>query len=173
MRKSILALLMLAALGPATAQAGVSVEYASQVDFSQYQSFSFEKNEEVHDAELEAWLQEAVARELLAKGLKKVDQGGDLLVRTRADVHEQQRTEVNIVGERVIWNDDITSATPTGEMMRQVGLGIAVVELLDGHSRLQVWQGVVGVESRPEVGKQSEKRLNKLIAKMFKKYPPQ
>ena len=100
-------------------------------------------------------------------------QDGDLLFKTRANTHEQQRAEVDIIGERVIWDDDTSSARRGGERMREVGLGIVVVELLDGYSKLQVWQGVVGIESRPEVGKQSEKRLNKLIAKMFKKYPPQ
>ena len=173
MRNSILALLLLMALGSAIALAGVSVEYASQVDFSQYRSFSFQQSDEIQDAEFETWLQDAVARELLAKGLKKVDQDGDLLVKTRANVHEQQRAEVDIIGERVILDDDLSTARRGGERMRQVGLGIVVVELLDGYSKLQVWQGVVGVEARPEVGKQSEKRLNKLIAKMFKKYPPQ
>jgi len=113
-----------------------------------------------------------VTRELLAKGLKKLDEGGDLLVRTRVTIEEQTRTEVNIVGDRVIWGDDIVGASPTGEMMREVGLGIVVVELLDGHSRLHVWQGFVGAEARSEMGKRSEKRINKLIGNMFKKYPP-
>lgn len=172
MRNSILTILLLATLGVAPGVAGVSVEYASQTDFSQYKSFSWVEGTPAQDPQLEKWLQEAVTRELLAKGLKKLDEGGDLLVRTRVTIEEQTRTEVNIVGDRGIWGDDIVGASPSGEMMREVGLGIVVVELLDGYSRLHVWQGVVGAEARPEVGKRSEKRINKLIGNMFKKYPP-
>lgn len=172
MRKSILTFLLLATLGAATGSAGVSVEYASQTDFSQYKSFSWVEGTAAQDPQFDKWLQAAVTRELLAKGLKKLDEGGDLLVRTRVSIEEQHRTEVNIVGDRGIWGDDIVGASPTGEMMRAVDLGIVVVELLDGHSKLQVWQGVVGAEARPEVGKRSEKRINKLIGNLFKKYPP-
>lgn len=172
MRNSIPTFVLLATLGAATGRAGVSVEYASQANFSQYGSFSWVEGTAAQDPQLEQWLQGAVTRELLAKGLTKLDKGGDLLVRTRVSVHEEQRTEVDIVGPRGIWGEDITSVSPTGEKMREVGLGIVVVELLDGYSKLQVWQGVVGAEARPEVGKHSEKRINKLIGKMFKKYPP-
>ena len=172
MRNSILMFLLLATLGTATGRAGVSVEYSSQADFSQYASFSWVEGSAAQDPQFEQWLQNAVTRELLAKGLKKLDEGGDLLVRTRVSVEKKQRAEVDIIGDRGIWGEDVTHATRTGETMREVGLGIAVVELLDGYSKLQVWQGVVGAEARPEVGNQSEKRINKLIGKMFRKYPP-
>lgn len=172
MRHSISIFLLLASLGVTTGRAGVSVEYASQVDFAQYKSFSWVEGTSADDPRFEQWLQSAVTRELLAKGLKKVDEGGDLLVRTRVTVEDQERAEVDIIGQRGIWGDDVTHASPTGEMLREVGLGIVVVELLDGHSKLHVWQGVVGAEAYPEVGQRSEKRVNKLIGKMFKKYPP-
>lgn len=173
MRNSVLIFLIVASFGPAISLAGVSVEYAKQVDFAQFKSFSWIEGTAAQDPQVDQWLQGAVTRELLAKGLKKVDEGGDLLVRTRVRVQEEQRAEVTIVGDRAVWGEDVTSARPTGEMMRQVGMGIVVVELLDGYSRLQVWQGVVGAQARPEVGRQSEKRISRLIGKMFRKYPPE
>ena len=172
MRNALTILFILSILFASVGAAGVSVEYASHADFSRYQSFSWVEGTAAQDPRVEQWLRDAVTRELLAKGLKKLDEGGDLLVRTRVSVHGQQRVERDIIGERGIMSDDLMSVSPTGEAVREVGLGVVVVELLDGYSKLQVWQGLVGADTRPEVGKHSEKRISKLINKMFKKYPP-
>lgn len=151
--------------------AGVSVEHASQVDFSQYRTFSFVGGTAATNPQLEKWLHEAVTRELRAKGLQMLAEGGDLLVRTRFEVREQQRLEVDILGEHSIPASDATKVTP-GENAREIGMGTVVVELIDGHSKLTVWQGVVGAVTRTEVGKSSQKRLDKAIGRLFKKYPP-
>jgi len=153
------------------ANAGVSVDHASRVDFTQYRTFTFTAGTAAADPQLEKWLHEAITRELRAKGLQKLAAGGDLLVRTRVTVREEQRLEVDILGEGSILESDTTKVTP-GEYAREVGMGTVAVELLDGYSKLTVWQGVVGAVTRTEVGKSSQKRLDKAIGRLFKKYPP-
>jgi hypothetical protein len=153
------------------ASAGVSVEYASQTDFTRYRTFSFIEGTAAEDPRLETWLHEAVTRELRDKGLQMLAEGGDLLVRTHFKVREEQRLEVDILGEGSILEADTTKVTP-GEYARDVGMGIVEVGLLDGYTRLQVWQGIVGAVTRTEVSKNSEKRINKAVGNLFKKYPP-
>lgn len=153
------------------ASAGVSVEHASQVDFSQYRTFSFVEGTAAADPQVEKWLHEAVTRELRAKGLQMLAEGGDLLVRTQLTVRQEQRLEVDILGQGSILERDTTKVTP-GEYARDVGMGTVVIELLDGYSKLIVWQGVVGTVTRTEVGKSSKKRLDKAMNRLFKKYPP-
>ena len=87
-------------------------------------------------------------------------------------MREQQRLEVDILGEGSIPESDVTKVTP-GENARDIGMGTLVVELMDGYSKLTVWQGVVGAVTRTEVGKSSQKRLDKAVNRLFKKFPPQ
>jgi len=153
------------------AYAGVSVEYASQADFTQYRTFSFIEGTAAEDPRLEKWLHEAVTRELRTKGLQMLAEGGDLLVRTHFKVRAEQRLEVDILGEGSILEADTTKVTP-GENARDVGMGMVKVGLLDGYSKLQIWQAIAGAVTRTEVSKNSEKRINKAVGNMFKKYPP-
>lgn len=151
--------------------AGVSVEHASQADFSQYRTFSFVDGAAGTEPQLEKWMHEAVTRELRAKGLQMLAEGGDLLVRTQLEVRERQQLEVDILGEGSIPKADTTKVTP-GENARDVGMRTLVVELMDGYSKLTVWQGVVGAVTQIEVQKNSQKRLDKAVSRLFKKYPP-
>jgi hypothetical protein len=86
-------------------------------------------------------------------------------------VREDQRVEVDIFGEGSMPPTDVTKISP-GENAREVGTGTLVVELLDGYSKLTVWQGVAGAVTRVEPGKGSQKRIDKAVTRMFKKYPP-
>jgi len=172
MRYSMRWFFLLSLLVATLAHAGVAVEHASQVDFSQYRTFTWIEGTAAEDPQLEKWLHEAVTRELRAKGLQMLAEGGDLLVRTHLTVREEQRLEVDILGQGSILEADTTKVTP-GEYAREVGMGTVVVDLLDGYSRLQVWQGIVGAVTRTEASKSSEKRINKSMGRLFKKYPPQ
>ena len=158
------------------AYAGVSVEHASHADFSQYRTFSFvekpaAEETSTQDPQIAKWLRDAVTRELRDKGLQMLAQGGDLQVRAVLEVREDQRVEVDIFGEGSMPPTDVTKISP-GENAREVGTGTLVVELLDGYSKLTVWQGVAGAVTRVEPGKGSQKRIDKAVTRMFKKYPP-
>lgn len=171
MRNAMRVFFLLGFLLAGLSAAGVTVDYASQADFTQYRTFSFVEGTVAEDERLEKWLHEAVTRELRAKGLQMLAEGGDLLVRTHLKVREEQRLEVDILGEGSIPKANATKVTP-GENARDVGMGMVVLDLLDGYSKLQVWQAVAGAVTRTQVSKNSEKRINKAVENMFKKYPP-
>ena len=165
-------LFLLGLLFTTWAYAGVSVEYASHADFSQYRTFSFVEGKAAGDPKIDKWLRDAVTRELREKGLQMLAQGGDLQVRVVLEVREDQRVEVDIFGEGSMPPSDVTKIT-SGENAREVGMGTLVIELLDGYSKLTVWQGVSGAVTRLEPVPSSQKRLDKAVVKMFKRYPPQ
>ena len=151
--------------------AGVSVEYASNVDFAQYRSFTFIEGVAAEDPQVEVWLHDAITKELRDKGLQMLAEGGDPLVRTRLTVREEQRLEVDILGQGSILEGDTIKVTP-GEYAREVGRGTVIVEMLDGYSKLQVWQGVAAAVTGTETGKSSGKRIQRVVNKMFRRFPP-
>ena len=171
MRNAIRGFFVAGILVPGLVVAGVSVESVSQTDFTQYRTFSFVEGTPAQDPRVEKWLHEAITREMRDKGVQMLAEGGDLLVRTHLTVREQQRLEVDILGEWSIPETESTKVTP-GENARDIGRGTVAVELLDGYSKLVIWQGVAGAVTRPQVTPSSEKRINKAIGNMFKKYPP-
>jgi len=172
MRYSMRCFFLVGLLGTTGASGGVSVDYARQADFSQYRTFTWVDGTAAEDPRVEKWIREAVTRELRADGLQMLAEGGDLLVRTHLTLREEHRMEVDIIGERVVGQDSVTKVTP-GENMREVGVGTVAVDLLDGYSKLQVWQGVVGAVTRPEIGKKTQKRIDKSIGRVFRRYPPE
>lgn len=172
MRNTIRWSLSVTLLISSLASAGVSVEHARQVDFSQYRTFSWIEGTAAEELEVEKWLRKAVTDELRGKGLQMVAESGDVLVRTHVTVRDEQRFEVDILGNPSQWQSDVTAAGPTGVYTREVGVGTVVVDLLDGYTKLQVWQGIASAVTAPEVSKRSEQRIKKAAAKLFKKYPP-
>ena len=172
MREMNRLLLVFTLLGVSMAHAGVTVEYSSSADFTQYRTFSWVEGTAAEDPEVERILRKTVTEELRREGLQMLTEGGDLLVRTHVNLREEKRQEVDIMGQRGYWREEVTSVTPTGEYTREVGIGTIVVDLLDGHSKLQIWQGVVGQVPQPQAGKRSEQQFNKAFTKLFKKYPP-
>jgi len=153
--------------------AGVSVNHAKGVDFSQYHTFTWVEDGVAGDPVVGELVKKSVTHQLMRVGLKRVDQGGELLVRARVVEREHEVLDVDILNVTDRWGDEATALGPTGEYMREIGVGTVVVDLLDGHSKLQIWRGIAEAVSRPEPGVKSEKRLNKVIGKMFKGFPPE
>ncbi len=171
MHATIRIVLALSLLVASIAGAGVTVEYASQADFSAYRTFTWVEGTPAADEEVEKILRQSVSEALRDRGLQMLTEGGDLLVRTRLNLREGRRQEVAIV-QRGAWQGDVSAVAPGGELTREVDTGTVVVELLDGHSKLLVWQGVVGQVPQSQGGKRSEQQFKKAMTKLFKRYPP-
>jgi hypothetical protein len=165
-----LALLLLVL--PAPVLAAVSVDHAKSVDFSQYKSFAWSKQQEVPDPELARKIQEAVDNELIAKGLAQVASNADLTITIRLSVHEERREEMDIFGYPTRWGESAARTGQTGEVRVEVEVGRLTVDLLDGASGLHLWRGTA---TRITSGKSegSSKRIDKAVRKMFKDFPPQ
>jgi hypothetical protein len=175
MRSSSWAVLALMVGLTSAASAGVSVDYTKGADFSRFRSFSWiaVQAETAADPAVEKSLRSAVVEVLESKGLTWVEQGGDLLVRARIVRREEERVDVDILGYEGRWAGSAVPAGSPGEYLREVGVGTLVIDLLDGHSELQVWRGIAQAVARPEPGRKSEKRIEKAVRKLFAAFPPQ
>ena len=56
--------------------------------------------------------------------------------------------------------------------VREIPMGTILVDILDAESRELIWRGTATAAISTKAEK-NEKKLNKLVGKMFKKFPPE
>lgn len=158
--------------------AGITVDQAQEADFDRFTSFAWVKDSETADREAEQPIREAeemihvaISRELTSRGLREVTEEPHLLVRWSFVVREEERDDVDILEEAARWGSSATQAGQPGEYTREIDMGTLVVDLLDGYSKLQIWRATATAVVRPKANKRSEKRINKVVGKMFESYP--
>lgn len=161
--------------------AGITVDLKEDTDFDQYSSFAWVESDESDDARLDSRYREAddliraaVNRELADLGLREVTEDPDLLIRTNFVVRGENRNDVDILEDDGRWGatgeEEEMSGQP-GEYVRDIEMGTLTVDLLDGYSKLEVWRATATAVVRPRVNKRSEKRIYKVVGKMFESYP--
>ena len=108
-----------------------AVEYDHQVDFSRYKTWSWQAGSTAAlDLAADKRIREALARELSARGLSRVDSDATLLVR----YHAARKTQIDLVPL-----DSASAAPPSG--IRYAQTGSLVIDLLDAASGKVVWRG--------------------------------
>ena len=164
-----LALLLVVLAAPATA--AVSVDYAKSVDFSQYKTYRWSEPTQTLNPELERKIHEAIDKELMAKGLTKLDGEADLTITIQLTVQDEKREEMDILGYPNRWGESAERAGQSGDVLLEVEVGRLIVDLLDGASGLYLWRGTA---TRVTAGKPggSAKLINRVARKMFKDFPP-
>ena len=145
-----------------------TVDFDHSADFSRYRTYTWKDTGEIADSiwdrRVESVLQDTVA----ARGLKKVDRDGDLLmvVHARFSVETQVTTWNSGWGYGWGWG-------PTTTQVTQIPLGTMIVDLVDAKNNQLVWRGIANDTLQP--GKQPEereKKLRKVMAGLFAGYPP-
>jgi hypothetical protein len=121
--------------------------------------------------EADELIRAAISRELSSRGLREVSEEPDLLVRSTFVVREEERDDVDILEDDGRWGSSATNAGQSGELTREIDMGTLTVELMDGYSKLEVWRAIATAVVRPKANKRSEKRINKVVGRMFDSYP--
>jgi hypothetical protein len=146
--------------------ADVKVEHDPSVDFSVYKTYSWTKGMDANSPELQEYLVSRIDAELAAKGLRRVEEGGDLQVATHAYSLSGVSAGANYVYSPT-WEVGIVSARA-----QEYTVGTLMVDLIDPVSNRNVWQGVAE-ESFGEANENKiRNRVDKVTRKMFKSYPP-
>ena len=174
----LLAISVAALLGCCMAAAAqdVRTDFDHQIDFGQFHTYSWSR---VHtDNPLwEPRIQRAVDEELQAKGWQRVDSGGQVSITAMGAVHNQQEYHTfynNMDG----WGwgrfgggfpGGYGDATTTVDNER---IGTLIIDLYDTGDKQLIWRSVARdtLSDNPE---KNEKKLQKAVDKMFKKFPPQ
>lgn len=152
-------------------QAAVAVQAAKTVDFTQYKTFAWKQGTPAANPATETMIRDAIQRELLAKGLSRVDTGADLLVATHARQANEMREDVDILGAQERWPDELEPDGLSGDTLREIEVGTLVVDLLDGNSSLNIWRGTA-TRTLSESPKAARKQIDKAVRKMFESFPP-
>ncbi len=173
--------LFLLPLSVAPGIAGITVDRKQETDFNQYSSFAWmeaktssEQRSDPEFLEAEELIRRAISNELTSRGIREVSEDPDLLIRSTFVVREEERDDVDILEDDGRWGatgDVVATSGQPGEYVREIDMGTLTVDLLDGYSKLEVWRAIATAVVRPRANKRSEKRINKVVGKMFESYP--
>jgi hypothetical protein len=158
-------------LSAAHVQASVAVQAAKTVDFTQFKTFAWKQGTPAADPAIEKLIRETVQKQLLTKGLIRVDSDADLLVSTHARRASELREDVDILGVQQRWPEDSESGGVSGDSLREIEVGTLVVDMDDGNSRLNIWRGTA-TRALSESPKTAQKQIDKAVTKMFESFPP-
>lgn len=161
-------------LVPGTFAGKVQVWQDKSADFARYKTYQWlppklltKQGVVENDPEFADLIKDAVNRQLAQKGLREVQQGGDLEVSTLALAQSIAQLEGFLFpgGE----TPDFFTA-PVATLSRYNREGTLVVNLIDASTQKSAWCGMAkeSIDNKPGAGK---KKIGPAAAKMFKKYP--
>lgn len=162
--------------------AKVSTDYDHNAAFSNYRTYSWVDLKASNDLWKDR-ISSAVDEQLSAKGWSKVPSGGDASVSAYGSTkarYEQQTyfNDLGGFGWRYGWRGRWgggwgpgfgTTATTTVD---RIPVGTLVVDVFDTNNKNLIWQGESS-ETLSEKPDKNEKKLEKDVAEMFKKFPPE
>ena len=171
-RTAVCTVLFLFALGTALAQQ-VKTDFDHQANFSQYKTYSWQEIKPANSL-WDARIKNAVDAQLAAKGWTQVASGGDVAVVAIKTTQTQRSLQTFYDGFGGGWGwrrfggGGFGEATTTEQDYKE---GTLVIDLYDAKTKQLIWRGSAEdmVSNKAE---KNEKNLEKGVAKMFKKFPP-
>ena len=172
-RTAICTVLFLVALGTALAQQ-VKTDFDHQANFSQYKTYSWQEIKPANSL-WDARIKNAVDAQLAAKGWTQVDSGGDVAIVAIKTTQTERSLQTFYDGFGGGWGwrrfggGGMGEATTTEQDYKE---GTLVVDMYDAKTKQLVWRGSAEDTLSNKAAK-NEKNLDKGVAKMFKKFPPE
>jgi hypothetical protein len=158
-------------LGAAFAQQ-VKTDFDHQANFSQYKTYSWQEIKPANSL-WDARIKSAVDAQLAAKGWTQVESGGDVAIVAIETTHTERTLQTFYDGMGGGWRwrgfGGMGEATTTEMDYKE---GTLLLDMYDAKTKQLIWRGSAEdtVSNKEET---NEKNLNKGVAKMFKKFPPQ
>lgn len=150
--------------------AAVTTDYSRSADFSKYKTYSWIKVS-VENPLWEDRVTRAVDSQLSAKGWSKVDTGGDAAVAAYGSTKTRKTLQTWYTGFGGGWywhgfGDGVATTT-----VEDTPVGTLMVDIFDSATEKLIWRGIASdtLSGKPE---KDEKKLDKAVAEMFKKFPP-
>jgi Domain of unknown function (DUF4136) len=169
-RTAVCTLLFLVALGSAFAQQ-VKTDFDHQANFSQYKTYSWQEIQPANSL-WDARIKNAVDAQLSAKGWTQVASGGDVAIVAIKTTQTQRSLQTFYDGFGGGWRwrgfGGMGEATTTEQDYKE---GTLVVDLYDAKTKQLIWRGSAE-DTLSNKAEKNEKNLEKGVAKMFKKFPP-
>jgi hypothetical protein len=161
--------LVLVALAGAAGAQQVHTDYDKHLDFSQFHTYSWSRIM----TENPLWqrrIQDAVDKQLEAKGWQRVDSGGDVMLTAVGAAKNQQeyQTFYNGFGPGWRWGGFGNEATTTAINYR---VGTLVVDIYKAQTKELIWRGT-SEDTLSDNPEKNEQKLGKAVSKMFDRFPP-
>lgn len=154
-------------IAPAMRAQTVNVDWDHNVqNFSTFKTYSWVKPvRPTSNPLMDQRIVTAIEGQLAAKGLQKVDHGGDLLVTYNAGAREQRSAIATGMGG---WRRGGGMTTVNQNVSK---VGTLVVDVSDAKTDKLIWRATASdtLSSKPDKNSQ---KIEKAVTKMFKKYPP-
>ncbi len=170
-RTAVWSVLFLVSLGTALAQQ-VKTDFDHQANFSQYKTYSWQTIKPANSL-WDARIKSAVDAQLAAKGWTQIDSGGDVAIVAIATSHTEKTLQTFYDGMGGGWRwrgfGGMGEATTTEQDYKE---GTLVIDMYDGKTKQLIWRGS-SEDTVSNSADKNEKNLDKGVAKMFKKFPPQ
>jgi hypothetical protein len=169
MKRQALKLMIPMFAGVCLLLAGIKTDYDHEANFSQYKTYSWIGAPKASDDLWADRIMQDVDGQLAAKGWTKVESGGDATVSAFGRTQNQQTLESYYTGFGGGWRwrgfGDVTTYVENTEV------GTLVVDVFDGNSKKLIWRASSSetLSSKPD---KNEKKLEKAVEDMFKKFPP-
>ena len=168
-------LILIALLAVTVNAQKVKVSSNPAVDFSKFKTYAWDKGTLANPL-IKQFIVTAVDRELMAKGLQKVESNSDLILTTLT------ATNSDLTMTNPSWApqlNSIATGIPSSSQAWAVTKGTLMVDMSDAKTKNEVWRGIAthtleqGPTGNPvHDAKQVEKPINKAVQKMFKNFPP-
>ena len=150
----------------------VKTDFDHQANFSQYKTYSWQEIK-TKDPLWDSRIKSAVDAQLTAKGWTKVDSGGDVAIVAIATTQTQKTLQTFYDGMGGGWRwrgfGGMGEATTTEEDYKE---GTLLIDMYDAKTKQLIWRSS-SEDTLSNNADKNEKNLNKGVAKMFKKFPPQ
>ena len=170
-RTAVWSVLFLVSLGTALAQQ-VKTDFDHQANFSQYKTYSWQTIKPANSL-WDARIKSAVDAQLAAKGWTQVDSGGDVAIVAIGTSHTERTLQTFYDGMGGGWRwrgfGGMGEATTTEQDYKE---GTLVVDMYDAKTKQLIWRGSAE-DALSNKAEKNEKNLDKGVAKMFKKFPPE
>ncbi len=159
----------------------IKVDYDRSVDFSNFKTYTWGELDPARLPLLRLNMIGAIDEQLAAKGLQRVEKGGDLMVAYSGDMAGESNQGIGAPSypgyagqppaiDATMWTGQ---AGPGGATMSVTyPKGTLIVELMDLRAAKITWRAVGSLKLDVEKKLQSLERINDLVASMFKRYPP-
>jgi uncharacterized protein DUF4136 len=169
------ALIVATVLLTATAGATIITDYDHHANFSNYKTYSWGRVETANSI-WDQRVKNAIDSQLVAKGWRQVESGGNVVVNAIGITRVEQEVHVTASGWGGGWGPwgalgggpAFGDATGTKDTY---AVGTLIVEIRDATSKNMVWWSLSD-KSLPTKSDKAAKNLDKDVEKMFKHFPP-
>lgn len=155
---------LLSFLGMARGQS-VNTDYDHGANFSNYHTYTWQEVKTTSSLWSDR-IKNAVNQQLQAKGWQEVPSGGDVVLFAMSEVRNQTQEQTFYSGGGWYWGPGIATTS-----VYNTRVGSLVISMFDAKTKKLIWRGA----SSGDLSKNPDKnigKLNKVVAKMFSKFPP-